>query len=110
MKLTKTQAIEEHRKMWNWIADETEKQKICVYEEDYFHDIYPNTSVRNNCFLCEYAAYNFPVCRKCPLDFCTEYCTNAGSAFRFWISSLQACDWKSAAKYAREIANLKEKM
>lgn len=27
MKLTKQQVIEGHRKMWNWIADEIEKEK-----------------------------------------------------------------------------------
>ncbi len=26
MTLTRKQAIDEHRKMWNWIADETEKR------------------------------------------------------------------------------------
>ena len=27
IKLTKQQAIEGHRKMWNWIADEIKRQK-----------------------------------------------------------------------------------
>ena len=27
MKLTKSEAVRLHRKMWNWIADETEKRK-----------------------------------------------------------------------------------
>ena len=33
MKLTKSEAVQEHRKMWNWIADETEKQERIVLEE-----------------------------------------------------------------------------
>lgn len=31
MKLTKQQAIEGHRKMWNWIADEIEMKQIRFY-------------------------------------------------------------------------------
>ena len=27
MELTREEAISEHRKMWNWIADEIEKEK-----------------------------------------------------------------------------------
>ena len=33
MKLTKSEAVRLHRKMLNWIADETEKQKRIVLEE-----------------------------------------------------------------------------
>ena len=33
MKLTKSEAVREHRKMWNLIADETEKQERIVLEE-----------------------------------------------------------------------------
>ena len=33
MKLTKSKAVQEHRKMWNLIADETEKQERIVLEE-----------------------------------------------------------------------------
>lgn len=33
MKLTKSKAVREHRKMWNWIAGETEKQERIVLEE-----------------------------------------------------------------------------
>ena len=36
MRLTREQAIAEHRKMWNWIADETEKLKRRVGEREYF--------------------------------------------------------------------------
>ena len=33
MKLTKSEAVQEHRKMLNWIAGETEKQERIVLEE-----------------------------------------------------------------------------
>lgn len=34
MKLTKQQAIEGHRKMWNWIADKIEREERRVYISD----------------------------------------------------------------------------
>ena len=36
MGLTKSEAIANHRKMWNWIADETMKRKCKVEKWDYF--------------------------------------------------------------------------
>ena len=36
MKLTREQAIMEHRKMWNWIADETLRLKRRVPKDNYF--------------------------------------------------------------------------
>ena len=33
MKLTKSKAVQEHRKMWDWIADETERLERIVLEE-----------------------------------------------------------------------------
>lgn len=65
-KLTREQAIEEHRKMWNWIADEIEKSEgskslrglfyikrkyLHQFEGTDFYDIY------YDCFLCEYCEY-----------------------------------------------------
>lgn len=38
--LTKEQAIAKHRKMWNWIADELEKDRSMPYPEaQYFIDV-----------------------------------------------------------------------
>ena len=54
MKLTREQAIKEHRKMWNWLAEHPEKCK-----EDYFevyHEKFDYMS--NGCFLCEYSRQN----------------------------------------------------
>ena len=34
MKLTKSKAVRLHRKVWNWIADETEKQERIVLEDE----------------------------------------------------------------------------
>lgn len=60
MELTKERAIEEHRKMWNWIADQYEKRsredignlKRMYLCENNMIGIY------GGCFLCNYAGNN----------------------------------------------------
>ena len=60
MQLTKEQAIAEHRKMWNWIADQYKhgseahvSDLKCVYlREKNMGGIY------GHCFLCNYAGVN----------------------------------------------------
>lgn len=64
MKMTYEEAIKNHRDMWNWIADQYERNKSCgdcemhnvdFYKEAYIKDHFPDVSVKNNCFMCEYA-------------------------------------------------------
>lgn len=60
MDLTKEQAIQEHRKMWNWIADQYKKRSKadinnlkCMYlHAKNMEGIY------GHCFLCHYAGNN----------------------------------------------------
>ena len=60
MQLTKEHAIQEHRKMWNWIADQYKKRSRenvddlkCMYlHEKNMEGIY------GHCFLCNYAGNN----------------------------------------------------
>lgn len=121
MKLTFDEAIENHRKMWNWIADETEKRKRCIEKLDYFDE--NNIEYCHSlCFCCQYAKDNSDVvkegkgkkdCRLCPVDWGTiaeEYdksqCYQHDTLYDSRCKSLSQDDWQSAAKYAREIANL----
>lgn len=54
MELTREQAIKEHRKMWNWLAEHPEKWK-----DDYFKIHHEQFShINNDCFLCEYDYQN----------------------------------------------------
>lgn len=48
MKLTREQAIKEHRKMWNWLAEHPEKDKADYLALNDFKNIY------SECFLCAY--------------------------------------------------------
>lgn len=63
MKLTKEQAIEEHRKMWNWIADQYEEGRatdIYTLKSEYMGEYMEETELEerpfHNCFCCEYAS------------------------------------------------------
>lgn len=48
MELTREQAIKEHRKMWNWLAEHPDKDK-----DDYL-TLNNFKHINNVCFLCEY--------------------------------------------------------
>jgi len=120
IKISRKEAIEEHRKMWNWIADETLKRKTCVHKHDYLNKFYPDLHLINDCFLCDYAGYissdyfslnNTMNCEECPLDWGSpNCCARIGVvSYYHWSDAVSLKKWKSAAKYAREIANLKEK-
>lgn len=126
MKLTREQAIAEHRKMWNWIADETLKRKEKVTKCDYLEIFFPNQNINSLCFLCDYSAnrkksenvsYNkhYKICERfCPLkwgndpkDTCVEtYNTLDSGLFEKWCYSR---GYKKAADLARQIAELPEK-
>lgn len=121
MMLTREQAIIEFRKMWNWIADETEKRQKVVDKQTYFRENYLEI-VNSACWCCEYgsqAVMNDLVdkgCDACPIDFGDHRegiwespCIRDSSPFDGWIISVWLKNWKSAAKYARQIANLPER-
>lgn len=52
MKLTREQAIKEHRKMWNWLAENPDMDKDDYLELNDFE------YVENECFLCHYNHQN----------------------------------------------------
>lgn len=126
--------IENHRKMWNWIADEYEYGAtipIQKLKEEYLDMTY-NSGISGHCFLCDYAGpsghecnYAFD-CTKCPLDWGTPSNSSVTEGFcvdRMYYddeeglygqllelsyqNTLYRC--KDAAKLARQIANLPER-
>lgn len=109
MKLTKQQAIEGHRKMWNWIADEIEKRKrVCIIIDlkmQYCED--NDLTLKNGCFCCEYDDMNYG-CVKCPLDWGKgKYCST--DKYSLYTRVAYADTWQEQAGLARQIANLPEK-
>ena len=116
MKLTKSEAVREHRKMWNWIADETEKRKEKVEKEDYFIEVEPYCSIREEreelCWCCEYVSSiedGWDECWACwaccPIVWPNrKHCIY--ETFGKWDIET---NWKRAAELARQIANLPER-
>lgn len=64
MKLTREQAIKEHRKMWNWLAEHPEKDKGDYLKSNDFK------YVDDECFLCHYNHQNDEECcgEECIID------------------------------------------
>lgn len=106
MNLTRERAIAEHRKMWNWIADETEKLKRKVEKSDYFNAMGIDDIPDNECYCCEFNVYHPDYCDEhCIIDWgCDKWCLN--SYFKKWLFTY---DWQEAARLARIIANLPER-
>ncbi len=128
MKLTKKRAIEEHRKMWNWIADQYENVSDVLLKYHYIDALkgyyirtnLPNLgSIDNNCFCCEYDKQYEGLCENCPLEWGSEYlgCVrldNGDAGLYETIDVLtdeDSCknDFVLCGKIARKIANLPER-
>lgn len=76
MRLTREQAIAEHRKMWLWISRQIMKdyvanrtvRTIYYYKCEYLNKVYPNDRFKAKCFCCEYVVQHGINCHKdCPL-------------------------------------------
>ena len=107
--LTKEQAIENHRKMWNWIADETLKQKRVVRKQEYFvaNNIPDSIRPDSDCYCCEYSIINFRrSCSVCPIQWNHRLCYV--SEYNDWRAAYYKENYKKAAKLARKIAKLPE--
>ena len=117
MNLTKEQAIEGHRKMWNWIADKIEERKdTCIIKllKSRYTIINEIRGLTEKCFCCEYNRKQWcEDCSKCPLDWGSKtnrlMCTHKNKEKDFkGLYSL--CDyaktWQEQVELARKIANL----
>ena len=122
MKLTKEQAIINHRKMWNWTADKTEERGKKVLEPEYFRKNQIADSVENYCYCCEFAKQfkcisgSIPwTCTLCPIDWDSKdscpcchpaYIGKGKGLYARWIDSRSTV---TSIQLAREIAYLPEK-
>lgn len=120
MALTFEKAVLNHRKMWNWIADETLKRECVVSKEDYFREnkIFNINIPLNLCYCCHYTKRTRFSCTACPIKWNPSYenngirtyeCTYPNSPYTLWKEACRFGDYINAAKYAREIANLPKK-
>lgn len=127
--MTKSEAIENHRKMWNWIADQYEDEHGIHLMTDEMKNLYikdnlgNNATVFNECFLCDYAFKEScsmsSYCRYCPLEWPDKkeydgfFCETKSNNRANWVQCLNFSykeQFKDAARIARAIANLPEKI
>lgn len=126
--LTRQQAIAEHRKMWNWIAEECLKRKEKVEKIDYFLEnyiedfnvfkLYAGENLPDNlCWCCDYAnrqlfehsKFNRFSCGFCPILWGGAYgCASDSSPYVKFIN-LDFSEYGQASILARAIANLPER-
>lgn len=111
MKMTKQEAIELHRELWNRIArlekpEHFKKFKIAEEISKERNVIYPN----NGCFCCEYAARQgdfSKVCRYCPIDWGSRVgCAGRDSLYAKWERTTSKEEF---SQLAEEIANFPER-
>ena len=108
-KMTREEAIRNHRILWNAIADETENKKCIVNKIEIFYKVFPSVGmITNYCFLCEYHRYNVNACDQCLLerDRKESKIGCLGGLYNEWKN---ADSWQECARIAREIANLPER-
>lgn len=122
MNLTREQTIIEHRKMWNWIAEETLKRKTKMTKEDYFLE-HPDLEIPKcaKCYCCDYSMRNgmHDCCKVCPIkwgnndgDRCTILESGEINIFVIWDNSIcydELFTYEESAKLAKQIAELPEK-
>ena len=132
MKLTKEQAITEHRKMWNWIADQYKNgciKYIYEVEQRYIDECtnYSSDEIESDSFCCEYSNQNdvSDSCDSCPLvwgnvtgfAYCLEsYEINKDGDVRGMYAKVADETWDSSEidfdkvyKLCKQIANLPER-
>lgn len=103
MKLTKKLAVALHRRLWSWVADETERQQRIVRKSEY--PLFKHLEVESNCWCCEYAD------SEC-ISHCSNFCPikwsngSCDGEYRKWG---RAKTWQEAAHWARVIAELPER-
>lgn len=125
-KLTKKKIIELHRKLWNWLARNPNKEKYDWPEWIRYEEIL----IKSDCWLCEYAErrlghYNIPDrCAYCPgklnwgLDkkqikewlkrnIARGFCLNENSPYYGWTDDM--IDDKQRSRYARQVRDICER-
>ena len=121
LKTDKDFAIEEHRKMWNAIADYSEKCGRCLDKYEYLAFYCKDLLVMltNGCFLCTYGLHNRGnknMCERCLLrwhnkpgsDFLggPSCCNFSDDLYTLLRLARDERDVLKYARYARIIANL----
>ena len=77
-----------HREMWNWLAENPEKQKNDWFDKE-------DVDALDECFACEECNSN---CEECPLDRSVIGCGKSYGLYRMWMASEDADVRRALAK------------
>lgn len=103
--MTKKEAVENHRKMWRWIAEETLKRQRKVFKDEYLYLAYED--ITNECFCCEYVSqFTNEACAICPITWPNGRC---GGANGLYAKFIHAESLKQRAELAYIISELPER-
>ena len=112
----KKYCIENFRKMWQWIADESLKQRRCIGKYDAIKHFGWDENIKNYCWCCEYMNKIAPdgLCSNtCPIRFDSygilKICGENTSSYQKWRQSFIRNNYIDAAIYAAKIAELPER-
>lgn len=124
--LTRSEAVEGHRKLWKWIAEENKRlidadETLFADKKSYFaiHDI-PNSKHPDwDCYACDYSmslSSNIrDRCEYCPLDWSnngqnnTKYCHDDDGLYIQFEDNLKEYNIEECIRLAEIIANLPER-
>jgi hypothetical protein len=105
--------IENHKKLWDWIIEETNKRKKKVNKDDYFEKYSQHLKKvpKNKCFLCEYAEKNkrkenYHICDYCLASYC--FCFSNDDHDELYELFTKATNWKKSIKLAEKIRDIIE--
>lgn len=111
MKLTFDEAVENHRKMWRWIAIQTLKKKRIVIKSEYIA-AFNSQTILNNCFCCEYTVqfHTGLNCLYCPIEW-NSYerfynCERNRDSYGIYGRWYKTKNYKEAALLAYKISKL----
>ena len=103
--------IDNHRKMWHWLAENPDKVKRDWPGWKHHNNDVFSKEKSSHCFLCGYISVDLEKdCHNCPIDWViTDMCEEVYPKTSYYTSYYDAITHKAKTKYAKIIANLPEK-
>lgn len=115
--MTREEALAEHRRLWNEIADMIESgvkyDFAFMYKKEALSRIGEKQFLENDCYLCEYICENTKImnCRQnCLVAWDEQVCSHKNSEYHLLVRAIYGHDYPAAAQMARKIANLPERV
>lgn len=106
--MTREEAIQKHRKMWNWMADNPGTGK-----RDYLERYDPESKLISDCYLCEYVyveKHHDCDCKYCPVEWPSgRRCYAVNELYEIWGKRMFGGYYTEASRIARRIAELPER-